>query len=238
MTDRFATTRWSLVQAAGDSANPDSREALESLCAEYWPPVYVFVRRKGHDAELARELTQGFFTHLLETKAVKKADPARGRFRSFLMTSAGRYVRDEWRKDQAIKRGGGAAPLSFDVAGVENWYASSPRDHETPETVFDRRWAVSLLERVLERLGRRMDDAGHSDRFRTLKPFLTGDEIGSSYAPIAEKLDLSEGAVKVAVHRLRRDYGQLLRDEVAHTLSDPSMVNDEIRVLRQVLAGA
>ena len=236
MGDRFRTTQWTLVRAAGDSANPDSRAALQSLCAQYWSPVYVFVRRKGQDAEAARDLTQGFFAHLLQSHALGKVDPERGRFRSFLMESVTRFVRDEWRKDNAQKRGAGEVPLSLDVEGTEDWYAAIPRDRDTPETVFDRRWAASVLDRALVRIGSRMEEAGQGERFLALRPFLTGEGTGSAYGELAETLSMSDGAVKTAVHRLRRDFGGALREEVAQTLLDPKMIDDEIRVLREALA--
>ncbi len=236
MGNHFRTTRWSLVQAAGDSANPDSREALESLCGQYWSPVYVFVRRKGQDAEAARDLTQGFFAHLLQNHALKKADPDRGRFRSFLMESVTRFVRDEWRKETAQKRGGGDVPLRLDVEGAEEWYAAVPRDKDTPETVFDRRWAASVLDRALARVGSWAEEARQAERFDALKQFLTDEGGGSTYDAAAGRLSMSVGAVKTAVHRLRRDFGRALREEVAQTLTDPKLIDDEIRALREALA--
>jgi len=226
----FATTQWSLVVAAGDRDHPDAREALATLCADYWQPIYVFLRRQGADDERARDLTQGFFTTLLEKNYVGDARRERGRFRTFLLTSVKHYVANEWDRDRAVKRGGGQPLISIDRLRAEQAYTSEPSHDETPERLFDRRWARTLLDAGLERLRREMTTSAGLRRFERLLPFLIGEsEIG--YAAAAAEMGLGESAVKVAVHRMRRRLRALLRDEVARTVGEPRQVDDELRHL-------
>jgi RNA polymerase sigma-70 factor (ECF subfamily) len=231
----FDTTRWSVVLAAGDSANPDFGEALSDLCRTYWYPVYAYFRRRGADAESAQDLAQGFFSDLLEKKALSVARPERGRFRSFLLTSAQNYMINTWHRDRAKKRGGGESPLPLDFDTAESRYRVEPGHDETPDKAFERRWALALLDRVLERLVQEMGQASGSERVRLLSRFLTGVQPDLSYREAGERLNMSESAVKVAVHRMRKRYGQLLREEVRQTVDDPAQVDDEIRYLFAVM---
>jgi len=229
----FATTRWSLVLAAGaDGSSPAVLDALGALCETYWYPLYAFLRGRGYSAENAQDLTQAFFARLLEKHAIRHADPARGRFRSFLITSLKNFASNERDRDIAGKRGGGAPILSLDMENAEGRFQMEPPSDETPERVFDRRWALTLLDRVMSRL--QAETAARGDKaspFDRLKPYLTGDEPQLSYAQTASELRMSEGAVKVAVHRLRRRFRDLVRDEIAHTVSSPEEVEVELRYL-------
>lgn len=231
----FVTTRWSLVVAAGDSRHPGSRDALATLCEAYWPPVYSYVRSRGYDAEAARDLTQGFFTRLLEKGYLKEAREERGRFRSFLLTSVKHFLANEWDREQALKRGGGKTPLSLDVDTAEYRYRPQPADGETPEKIFEKRWALTVLDQTLDRLEDEMRRSGNVERFRRLRPFLTSEGGGAHYRQVAQQLEISEAAVKVAIHRLRRRFGELLREEVAQTVSDPDSVDGELRFLFAVM---
>jgi RNA polymerase sigma-70 factor (ECF subfamily) len=235
LTNDFHTTRWTVVLAAGDKEAPDAQHALATLCETYWYPIYAYARRKGHAAPEAEDLTQGFFSALLEKDYVNAADPERGRFRAFLLTAFQRYVSRERDRARAQKRGGGRAPLSLDFAYGERRYTIEPSHELTPERAFDRRWAITLLETVVERLQREMADAGKSEVFDGLKPHLLAPADGAAYADLAERLDSTEGAVKTALHRLRSRYRDLLRDEIAETVSGPGEVDSEIGHLLQSL---
>ena len=228
---RFATTEWSLVLAAAATDSAASREALESLCGRYWYPVYAEVRFAGHDSESARDLTQGFFAQLLERRALAVADPERGKFRNFLKTSLKNYLSHQAERDRARKRGSGTPNLSLDLNDAEKQYALEAARTRTPEEVFDRRWAHALLEQVLDRLRAEMDQAGSLEQFERLAPFLMGQGETTSYGNLAIRWDTTEAAIKMAVHRLRRKFGKLLRAEVAHTVGDRRDVNTEIRFL-------
>ena len=230
----YSTTRWSLVLAAADSKSPRYREALSTLCHLYWPPVYAYVRHKGYDPEAAQDLTQGFFLTLLEKKYLRAVAPARGRFRSFLMTSVGHYLSDERDRVRARKRGGGVQHLTLDFHEAEKQYLLEPSHDETPERVFERRWAVSLLRQTLGRLRDEMDDPESRERFHRLSPFLTGG-ADVRYRQVAGDLGMTEGSVKVAVHRMRRRFGELLHAEVAQTVHDPNAVEEEVRYLLSVM---
>jgi len=230
----FSTTQWSVVLAAGDSCDPASREALATLCGTYWYPVYALVRHLGSDVEAARDLTQAFFAHLLEKQTVKAATPDRGRFRSFLRTALRNYLDHERVRAQAQKRGGGQPVLTLDFDTAESRYRSEPAQRETPETIFEKRWARILLTRVLDRLREEMGEVNR-ERFQRLAPFLTEPSHGVGYKQIADELEMTETAVKGAVHRMRKRYGALLRDEVARTVNDPDEVEKEIRHLFSVV---
>jgi RNA polymerase sigma-70 factor (ECF subfamily) len=232
---RFATTRWSVVLAAGDSATPGSRDALARLCEIYWYPLYAFARRWGHTADEAQDLTQEFFTRLLEKHYLEDVRPERGRFRSFLLASLKHFLLNERDRDQAQKRGGGRAPIPLELDTAEGRYRLEPPDTATPETIFERRWALTLLDRVLERLRREHVESERERLFEALKGFLTGQSETPKYGDVGASLGMTEGAVKVAVHRLRRRFGELLRDEIADTVADPADVEDEIRYLFKVL---
>ena len=228
---RFPTTRWSRVVAAQDLAAPEAKDALATLCDAYWYPIYAFVRRHGHSPEAAQDLTQEFFTYILERDLFAKADPSLGRFRTFLRTVCSRQLADHRDRNNACKRGGGRPALSIDVRDAEGRYGREPAHDLTAERIFNRTWALTLLDRVLDRLRREYDDAGRVATFEELQTALTRLPETDSYATIAGRLGTSEGAVRVAVHRLRRRYGTLLRQEIAATVDDPDEVDDEIRSL-------
>jgi RNA polymerase sigma-70 factor (ECF subfamily) len=228
---QFATTRWSLVLAAGDSRGPGARDALEDLCRTYWPPVYAYVRRRGYDSEEARDLTQGFFVQLLEGRKLKAVRRERGRFRTFILASVKNYLANEWDRVRAKKRGGGTVPLSLDFDGAEHRYALEPTDQATPESIFQRRWALTLLERVLEKLRQELEESGNRGRADRLLPFLTDENSRIPYNQVAADLGMSESAVKAAIHRLRKRYGALLRQEVGEIVKSPEEIDDEIRHL-------
>jgi len=225
---RFPTTRWSRVVAAKDLARPEAREALASLCDAYWYPIYAFVRRQGHTPEAARVLTQEFFARVLERDLFAKADLARGRFRMFLRTVCAHQLANHREKENAGKRGGGRSPLSIDARDAEGRYAREPAHELTAERIFDRSWALTVIDRVLDGRRREYDGSGRSATFRELQAVLTGDPGSDSYATIADRLGSSEGAVRVAVHRLRRRYGMLLRREIEATVDDPAEVDDNL----------
>jgi RNA polymerase sigma factor (sigma-70 family) len=227
----FPTTQWSRVIAAGKWDAPEARESLSTLCAAYWYPLYAFVRRRGHAAEQAKDLTQDFFALVLEKDLLAKADPNRGRFRSFLRTVCARFLANSFEHASARKRGGGRPNLPFDVLEAEGRYMGEMADHLTPERIFDRSWTMTLLGSVLDQLRREYDDAGRLETFDQLKDALIEGQQSTPYAAIAERLGSSEGAVRVAAHRLRRRYGILLRQQIAATVGDPAEVDDEIRAL-------
>jgi RNA polymerase sigma-70 factor (ECF subfamily) len=229
--DRFPTTQWSRVLSAGDPDAPLARQSLAELCAAYWYPLYAFIRRRGHDPEQAKDLTQDFFARALEKGLLAEADPTRGRFRSFLRAVCAAFLANRRDWEHAQKRGGGRTALPIDAADAEGQYARELADGLTPERIFDRSWALTLLGRVLARLGREYDEAGKATTFEALRGALDGDEVAVSYAAVAARLGTTEGAARVAAHRLRRRYGELLRQEIAATLADPAQVDDEIRDL-------
>jgi RNA polymerase sigma-70 factor (ECF subfamily) len=220
-----------MVLAAGQRPTPTSRAALSTLCEQYWYPLYVFLRRQGHDADAAQDLTQGFFARLLEKGWLQDVRPERGRFRSFLLASLSHYVSNERDRARALKRGGPTPPLSLEIETAEGLYQLEPRDEVTPERVFDRRWALTLLDRVVVRLKEEFHERGKGELYETLKVFLDGDRSGDSYKEVGAELKMSEGAVKVAVHRLRRRFRDILRDEIAQTVESEDQIEDEIRHL-------
>jgi RNA polymerase sigma-70 factor (ECF subfamily) len=228
---RFATTRWSLVLAAGEQTDTRSAEALATLCDMYWHPVYAFIRRQGYRAEDGADLTQAFFARVLEKGYFQEADPTRGRFRAFLCTAIRHFLSNERDRERALKRGGKQPLLSLDVDAAEGRYQLDPRDDLTPEKLFDRRWAITLLDRVLARVGAEQAAAGKAELFDRLKGFLTGESARAPYAEIGKTLGMSEGAVKVAAHRLRRRFRDTLIEEIAETVSDPADIDSEIRYL-------
>jgi RNA polymerase sigma-70 factor (ECF subfamily) len=233
---RFATTRWSLILAAGRQADPRSEEALARLCEIYWYPVYAFIRRQGHHAEDGADLTQAFFARVLEKNYFHDADPARGRFRAFLCTSVRHFLSNERDRARTLKRGGVNPPISLDVETAEGTYQLEPRDDLTPEKLFDRHWALRLLERVLARLRDEHVAAGKAELFDRLKGFLTGDSAAVPYGEVAAALGTTDGAVKVAVHRLRRRFRDTLVEEIAETVSDPADIEAEIAHLLKAVS--
>jgi RNA polymerase sigma-70 factor (ECF subfamily) len=227
----FATTRWSLVAAAGHGPPPEAQQALATLCRIYWYPLYAYARRQLPSAEDAQDATQEFFARLLEKDYLQAADPQRGKFRAFLLTAFKRFLAKERDRAHAQKRGGGRSIVPLDFQSGERQFAQEPADHATPETLYERRWALTLLEQTLAQLRQEMVNAGKEKLFEALKGTLTGEDTVAPYAQLAARLDLSEQAVKVAVHRLRRRYAELLRGEIAQTVADPGQVEDELRDL-------
>ena len=233
----FQSTRWSMVLAARGGDSAEAREALAALCGAYWYPLYAFVRRKGRDAESARDIVQGFFARLLEKGGLASVDRAKGRFRSFLMASCAHFLANQSDHDRALKRGGGKAPISIDGPAAEGRYGREPAHGLTAERLFERRWATTLLDNVLGAVEAEMTRAGKSRQFEALRPALLGDAERVPYARIAAELGLSEEAARAAAQRLRRLYRERLRQEVARTIGDPAGVEDEIRSLFAALGG-
>ena len=231
----FPSTHWSQVLRAGHGVEPGLAEALETLCRAYWYPLYAFARREGHGQEEAQDATQEFFSRLLEKNYLQTADPSRGRFRSFLLASFKHMMANERRDAARLKRGGDAVTFSLEALNPEERYGAEPAHTQTPDRVFERQWAEAVLARTLDRL--EADYAGHALRFAELKVFLVGEKGSAPYAEVAARLAVSEGALKVVVHRMRRRYAQLFRDEIAQTVDEPSEVEDEIRHVFAVLAG-
>jgi RNA polymerase sigma-70 factor (ECF subfamily) len=233
---KFPTTRWTLVAAAGDRGRPDSRRALESLCEAYWYPLYAYARRRGDTPEEAQDHTQDFFARFLEHDYFDRADPDRGRFRSFLLTSFKYYLCDEAGRERAQRRGGGLAHLPFEVSRGEERYVNELFHNETPERVYERRWARTLLDRAVARLRDEFVLNGRLEQFRKLKPCLQG-ESEIPYAELARQLETTEAALKVGIHRLRKRYRDLLRSEVRDIVADPADIDAELRHLIGALSG-
>jgi len=226
----FATTQWSVVLRAG-SDEPEHATALATLCQGYWRPVYSYIRCRGHDAETARDLTQGFFAALLERGGLEAARRERGRFRNFLLTSVKNFLSHEREREQALKRGGGLSPVHIDDDPESSFVGvPEPATHETPETIFERRWAMTLLEQTMLDLQADMDRSGSLGRFEKLRPYLVSD-TDPPYPELARELKTTEPAVRVALHRMRQRFGSALRERVAQTLEDPSRVDEELRHL-------
>jgi RNA polymerase sigma factor (sigma-70 family) len=232
----FATTRWSIVLSAGQRVSPAAQQALAELCQRYWYPLYAYVRRRVAHAEEAQDFTQEFFARLLEKNVLAAAHPERGRFRSFLLTACQNFLANEWQRGQALKRGGGRIPLSLDFAAGDSRYHREPVHRWTPQRLYERQWTLALLERVLDRLRAEHAHAGKQSLFEQLKPFLAGTPPGTSQAQAARSIGMTEGAFKVALHRLRGRYRELLRDEAAQTLDDGGDIDDELRALFDTLA--
>jgi RNA polymerase sigma factor (sigma-70 family) len=228
---RFASTRWSLVAAAGQGASPEAREALAVLCQTYWYPLYAYARRRLPTAEDAQDATQEFFAQLLEKDYLQAADPERGKFRSFLLTAFQRFLTKERDKTNAQKRGGGRRILPLDFQAGERRFRLEPADQATADSIYERRWALTLLEQALTRLRLEFTNAGKQQLFEQLKGTLTGDGSVEPYSQIGEALAMSEQAVKVAVHRMRQRYKELLRAEIAQTVATADEIEDELRDL-------
>jgi RNA polymerase sigma-70 factor (ECF subfamily) len=226
-----------VVLAAADRDAPRAEAALSRLCRDYWYPLYVFVRRRGYPHHEAQDLTQAFFARLLEKNALKAADPVRGRFRSFLLSSLEHFLSNERERQQAQKRGGNTLMFSLDDTTAAARYRLEPADESTPERLLDRRWALTLLESVHARLKQEWLAAGKSRQFEALEPFLSGEPAATDYAACAARLGLNEGAVRVAVHRLRKRLGQLLRSEVGRTVANPADVDAELAHLLASIQG-
>jgi RNA polymerase sigma factor (sigma-70 family) len=224
------------VLRATGSDTTRAQDAMARLCQTYWHPLYAYVRRRGHSPADAQDLTQGFFAHLLEHNAVVSASPDKGRFRSFLLASMNHFLCDAWDKARAQKRGVGRI-VSFDTQSAETWLSQQPAKDLTPEKAFEHRWAISLLEEVYRRLETEHRQQGKAKLFSVLRTTLAGAGGSAPYAELARQLDMSEGSIKVAVHRLRQRYRALLRETIAETVSSPEEVDDELRYLFRILAG-
>jgi RNA polymerase sigma-70 factor (ECF subfamily) len=233
---RFATTHWSLVAAAQDPASPQAAEALATLCRNYWYPLYAYIRRHGHSADEAQDLTQGFFATLLEQHTLNVVDRTRGKFRSFLLTACKYYLGHERGKARAQKRGGGRTFLSLDFADAENRYKMEPAHTLTPDKLYARRWALAMLDQVLGRLRQEFALKGKGPLFERLRVCLLGEKTALPHGQVARELNMTEGAVKAAAHRLRQRFRELVREEIAQTVDGPHEIEDEIRELFAALA--
>ncbi len=233
----FVTTHWSVVLKAGKSVSPEAELALNELCKSYWYPLYAYVRRKGHDADESKDLTQEFFAQLLAKRLLVGVDPSKGRFRSWLLGVMNHFLAHEWAKARAQKRGGGRPVLSLDETDPENRYRLEPVGEYDPEKIFDRRWALTLMDRAGARLRDEYAAAGKGETYAGLKEFVSTDGTDLSYDKAAQRLGLTASAVKSAIHRLRQRYQELVREEIAQTVSTAREVDDEIRYLLSVLRG-
>ena len=231
----FVTTHWSVVLAASHHDERLTEAALARLCETYWYPLYAYARRRGYSVEDAQDLTQDFFARILRRHWLADADQAKGRFRTFLLTAMERFLANEWDKARALKRGGGrpSVPLQLDTA--ETRYGIEPADTHTPEQAFEYQWALTLLDEVVRQLETEFQRRGQAELFTALKPCLVREGSAQPYARLASTLGMEEGAIKVAVHRLRQRYRELLRAEIANTVAAPDEVETEMRHLFQVL---
>lgn len=232
----FNTTHWSVVLLAGQEQSPQRAEALEKLCRTYWPPLFAFVRRKGFNETDAQDLTQAFFARLLERRDFDTVDPCRGKFRTFLLVAMQHFLANEWDRARAAKRGGGQAIFSLEELREAGASGVEPQSDLSPDKLFDLRWATTVLEQALAELGKEMATAGKARQFELLKTYLTGDPEGGDYAAVASQSGLTTQAIAVAVFRLRQRYRDLVRAEVAHTVSSPAEVEEELRHLFAVLS--
>jgi RNA polymerase sigma factor (sigma-70 family) len=232
----FVTTHWSVVLAAGRGDSTRASAALEKLCRNYWYPLYAFVRRLGHGAHDAEDLVQSFFAICLEKNYLGTADQTKGRFRSFLLIALKRFLANEWDKARTLKRGGKQTSISLDSLAAEQRYALEPVDHLSADKLFERRWALTLLDQVVARLRDEQAASGKLEQFEQLKECITAAGRGTPYADSATRLGMSEGAVKVAVHRLRQRYRELLEEEIANTVASPEEIEEERRHLLAALS--
>jgi RNA polymerase sigma-70 factor (ECF subfamily) len=232
---QIATIQWSQVLAARDGSETEARRALEGPCQIYWQPLYAYVRHQGANPDEASDLTQAYFTELLEKDLLADVDPAKGRFRAYLLATMRNFLSRDRTRAGRLKRGGGTSTLSLDMEAGEERYTVHSIEQQTPEDIFEHRWAVTVLDRAMARLERDSSFTGGEEQFRSLKPYLTGDLPQQPYRQVAASLGMSEGAVKVAVHRLRKRFGEYLRLEIAETVVDPTDVDDEVRHLLEVV---
>jgi RNA polymerase sigma-70 factor (ECF subfamily) len=233
----FATTQWSVVVAAGDASSPESQAALEALCRAYWPPVYAYVRRRGYGIHDAQDLTQEFFRRLLASDWIARADRTKGRFRSFLLAGVQNFLANEWQKNARLKRGAGLDIIPLDAFATEERHTFEPATEPSADKIFDRRWALTLLQRVLDQLQAEQAGEGDSRRFEALRPVLLGQLDPQGYAALAQRFAVTESAIKSWVQRFRQRYRQLLRQEVAQTVGSAEEVEDELRYLLRIVAG-
>jgi len=233
----FVTTRWSVVLSAREEDTARSAEALEMLCRAYWYPLYAFVRRQGHSPPDAQDLTQEFFARLLVKKYLNAADRGKGRFRSFLLMALKRFLANEWDKARARKRGGAQQALSLDTTLAEQRYMGEADARLSADRIYDRRWALTMLDQTMARLRREYESQGKKAEFEQLKRCLTAERGEISYAETATALNLSEGTARVVVHRIRKRFRELFREEIAQTVATPKEIDDEVRHLMRALAG-
>ena len=235
---QFTTTHWSVVVAAGDAALPEAVEALEILCRAYWYPLYAYVRRRGHSPEDAQDLTQDFFQRLLASDWIARADQAKGRFRTFLLCGLKNFLANEWQKSGRLKRGAGKIFVALDGLEAEERYRVEPAELASADKLFERRWALTLLEAVLQRLEAEQAGPNAIEQFSALREVLVGEPSDEGYAALARQFGVAENTVKSWVHRLRVRYRELLREAVAQTVDGSEEVQDELRFLARVLTGA
>lgn len=236
MQDPFSTTHWSLVLQAQQATGRASEEALGALCETYWFPLYAYVRRRGLAHEDAADTVQGFFVKLIEARYVDAVTPGAGRFRAFLLHKMKHHLANEREHSRAWRRGGRASLLQLDIEDAESRYGSAVSDRHTPEKEFERRWAMTVVDKVIDRMGQEAEQRGKADEFRLLRGCLVEGRLEHSYREVAARLSMSETAVKSSVRRLRQRFGRLLRAEVAQTLQDASETDAEIRFLFAALA--
>lgn len=232
---QFTATHWSMVLHARDPDSPRAAESRAWLCQTYWYPLYAYVRRRGHNPDDAQDLTQDFFAHWLAGNGVRNPDPNRGRFRTYLLTSLKNFLNNGWKKANREKRGGGKRLLSLDEMAAETRFSAEPAVEQTPDTFYDQGWAGIILNRALAALEEEQRQAGKLDHFEDLKPFVWGAKSGLSYADMASQLGMTEGTVKVTVHRLRRLYGQCVRAAIAQTTETPEEADEELTYLLSVI---
>jgi RNA polymerase sigma-70 factor (ECF subfamily) len=232
----FATTHWSVVLTAGQGQSAPAQRALETLCRAYWYPIYAYVRRKGYRPEEAQDLTQEFFAQLIAKDHVRLADRNKGKFRGFLLARLDFFLAREWSRAHRQKRGGQFTFISMDEHPPEERYQLEPADLETPERIFLRHWALTVLKQAMNALQQECEANGKASLFQEAKNLISGERHGAAYAQISKSLNMGEGAVRVAVHRLRQRYGELLRLEVAHTVTSEEDVDEELRYLFQILS--
>ncbi|MBI2927869.1 MAG: sigma-70 family RNA polymerase sigma factor [Verrucomicrobia bacterium] len=231
----FPDTRWSVVLRARSAHEPEAARALEELCRAYWYPLYAFARRCGHGAEDAEDLTQGFFARLVSRELFAKADPVKGRLRSFLLGALKHFMSEHARRERCEKRGGGQAVMSFDQALAEAWFQAEPKDEATPDLAFDRNWANAVLQQALLGLERESAQRGRAELFRRLREFLASDSEPGRLSAVAGELGMSPGAVRVAIHRLRLGFRRKLEEQIAHTVASPAELQEEMQHLRRIL---
>ncbi len=233
----FATTRWTMVREAVRGGDDAARSALGALFSIYWQPLYRYARRKGKSPEDAEDLVQGFLAHLMASRALQGLDQAKGRFRSFLLASFQHWMINEWKHATREKRGGGSTAVSFDWESAETGLKLEIADERSPDRLFDREWALALLRKALEELAEVSRAEGSGAQFEVLKPCLTADSARIAYADLANDLGMTEGATRVAVHRLRKRYRRILTDQISRTLASPESVEEEMQSLFAALAG-
>jgi DNA-directed RNA polymerase specialized sigma24 family protein len=232
----FATTCWNVVTSAGDGRSEGAESALETLCRTYWYPIYVYVRRKGHRPDEAQDLTQEFFAQLIAKEHLKFADQKRGRFRNFLLGTLDHFLAREWSRAHRQKRGGQFTFVSLDEQAPEDRYRVEPADNETPERTFQRQWAIAILNRTMTELADECEASGKGPFFREVSHFLSGDRNGNTYAQVGRRWTMAEGAVRVAIYRFRQRYGELLRRQIAQTVSTTEEVDEELHYLLRQLS--